>query len=71
MVQIEAKTREWGSSLGVILPKPLVEEVGIKADEIIIIDVRKGHKAKEFFGLLKNWEKSTQEIKDEARRGWE
>ena len=42
----------------------------IKADEIIIIDVRKGHKAKEFFGLLKNWEKSAQEIKDEARRGW-
>ena len=71
MVEIEVKTKEWGSSLGIILPKPLVDEVGIKANETIIVDVRKGHKAKEFFGLLKGWKRNTQEIKDEARAGWE
>lgn len=71
MVEIEAKTKKWGSSIGVVLPKALVEEVGIKPNEPIIIDVKKRHKAKEFFGLLKDWKRSAQEIKDEMRKGWD
>ena len=27
--------------------------------------------AREFFGRYPNWKRSTQEIKDEARKGWE
>ncbi len=70
MVQIQAKTKKWGSSIGVILPKSIVEEIGIKSNENITIDIKKTHKAKEFFGLLKDWKRNTQEIKDEARTGW-
>ena len=70
MAEVQTKTKRWGSSIGVVLPKSLVEEIGIKADEIIVIEVKKSHKAKEFFGLLKGWNKSEQEIKDEARKGW-
>lgn len=71
MVETEVKTRKWGSSIGVVLPKELVDEAGIRPDETIVIDVRKRHKAKEFFGLLKDWKRPTQEIKDEMRKGWD
>ena len=71
MVEIETKTKRWGSSIGVVLPKSLVEEVGIKPNETIVIEIKKRHKAKEFFGLLKEWKRPTQEIKDEARKGWD
>lgn len=71
MVETEVKTRKWGSSIGVVLPKELVEDVDIRPNETIVIDVRKRHKAKEFFGLLKDWKRPTQEIKDEMRKGWD
>ena len=70
MVEIETKTRKWGSSIGVVLPKNVVDEIGIKPNEKITLDIKKRHLAKEFFGLLKDWKRPTQEIKDEARAGW-
>ena len=70
MVEIETKTRKWGSSIGLILPKSLVDEIGIKPNEKITIEVKKRPLAKEFFGKFPNWGKSTQEIKDEMRAGW-
>ncbi|MBI2670431.1 AbrB/MazE/SpoVT family DNA-binding domain-containing protein [Candidatus Woesearchaeota archaeon] len=70
MVEIQTKAKKWGSSIGVILPKSLVEDIGIKPNETITIEVKKSHKAKEFFGLLKGWKRSTQKIKDEVRKGW-
>ena len=71
MAEIETKTRKWGSSIGVILPKVLVDEVGIKPNETIVIEVKKRHKAKEFFGLFPRTSKKTaQQIKDEIRQGW-
>ena len=70
-MEIETKTRKWGSSIGIVLPKELIDEIDIKPNEIITIEVKKKHKAKEFFGILQGWKRSSQEIKDEARRGWE
>lgn len=70
MVEIETKTRKWGSSIGVVLPKKIVEEAGIKPNEKITIEVKKRPLAKEFFGRFPHWGKSTQEIKDEMRAGW-
>jgi len=69
-MEIETKTRKWGSSIGVVLPKEVVDEIGIKPNEKIVIDIKKRPLAKEFFGLLKDWKRSTQEIKDEMRAGW-
>ena len=70
MVETEVKTRKWGSSIGVVLPKEIVDEIGIKPDEKITIDIKKNPLAKEFFGLLKDWKRPAQKIKDEARAGW-
>ena len=69
-MEIEAKTRKWGSSIGIVLPKKIVEEAGIKPNEKIVIEVKRRPLAKEFFGILKDWKRPTQEIKDEMRAGW-
>lgn len=69
-MEFEAKTRKWGSSIGIVLPKEIVEEIGIKPDEKIIMDVKKKPLAKEFFGKFPHWGKSTQELKEEMRAGW-
>ena len=71
MVETEVKTRKWGSSIGVVLPKALVEEAGIKPNEKIVIEIKKRPLAKEFFGKFPDWGKPTQELKDEMRAGWE
>jgi len=71
MVEIQAKTRKWGSSIGVVLPKALVEEAGIKPNETIRIDVKKAIKVGDVFGMFPRFsKKSAQEIKDEMRKGW-
>ena len=70
MVEIETKTRKWGSSIGVILPKALVDEIGIRPNEKIILEVKKRPLAKEFFGRFPHWKRPTQKIKDEMRAGW-
>jgi len=71
--QIKAIARKWGNSIAIVIPKEIVDKERIKEDEEIIIEVKKRRpKAGVLFGKfpqLKKW--STQELKDEARKGWE
>ena len=70
-MEFEAKARKWGSSIGIVVPKEIVEEAGIKPNEMIRIEVKSGVKVKDLFGLFPHWKRSAQEIKDELRKGWE
>lgn len=70
MTEIECIARRWGNSLGIILPKELVEGIGILENEEIVLEVKKKHLAKEFFGLLPGWKRPTEEIKKEMKKGW-
>jgi len=69
-MEIEAVAKRWGSSLGIILPKLVVEANKIRENDKIIVEVKKRPIAGKLFGKLKNWKKPTQEIKDEMKRGW-
>lgn len=69
-MEIEVSAKKWGSSLGVVLPKPLVELYNIQENDKILLDVKKKHKALEFFGVISQWKKSTKSIKDEMKKGW-
>ena len=71
MAEVECTTRRWGSSLGIIIPKELASAENIKPNDRIVIEVKKLHKAKEFFGLLPNWKVNTQKLKDKLRDGWD
>ncbi|MFH1408424.1 MAG: AbrB/MazE/SpoVT family DNA-binding domain-containing protein [Nanoarchaeota archaeon] len=63
--------RKWGNSLGIILPKELVEQEGIEADDKVVVEVRRARRVRDFFGLLPQWKVNTQKMKDELRKGWE
>ena len=70
MTDVICKAKKWGSSLGVVIPKIVVEKEHISEGEEIVITIKKQHLAKEFFGILSDWKKSAQKLKDEAREGW-
>jgi hypothetical protein len=55
MVTITCKTRRWGNSIGVVLPKKELEELRIGSDETVCIEIRrKDNPLKELFGAGKD-----------------
>jgi len=65
MIQVEAKVRRWGRSLGVVIPKEKILEEGIKENETINLLIgKKTNVLKETFGTLK-FKKSTQKMMEE------
>ena len=70
-MELKVKARRWGNSIAFILPKLIVDEKKIRENDEITVEIKKRPLARETFGILKNWKRSTQEIKDEMRRGWD
>ena len=64
---IISKTRKWGSSLGVIIPKDVVKGLKLRENQEIIIDVKpKDNPLKELFGSAK-LSKPTEQLLKEIR----
>jgi len=70
-MEVKTTAKKWGSSIGVILPKSIVDSRKIKENDEIIIEIKKPILAKEVFGILRKWKRQTQKIKEEMRQGWE
>ena len=67
----EAVARKWGNSLGITLPKELVEQQNIKeGDKLVLPVVIKKADLTTVFGIARKKE-SSQKFKDRAREGWE
>lgn len=64
------KIKRWGNSLGIVLPKKIVEEQGLEEGEEVIIQVFRPLDLTEVFGTLKA-DINSQEMKDEARKNWD
>jgi hypothetical protein len=67
---VEIMLRKWGNSIGAVFPKGFVEEMGLKADDVVVVEVIKKADLKEVFGSLK-LKGTAQAMKDEARKGWD
>lgn len=71
---IAVKTKQWGNSIGIIIPKDVAEEKGISADEEVLMDIEKKSQQKtvlqELFGTLKT-KKSTEQLLRESRKDLE
>ena len=67
---IISKTRKWGSSLGVVIPKQVVKELKLRENEEVAFEItKKENPLKELFGMGKGKIKeSTEEILREARK---
>ena len=72
MIEVEAKVRKWGRSLGVVIPKEKIEKEGIKENETItLLIAKRTNVLKETFGTFK-FKKSTQEMLDEIdKESWD
>jgi len=69
-MELKTRARRWGNSLAIILPKILVKSKDIRENEEITIEIKEKSTAERIFGILRNWNRPTQEIKDEMRKGW-
>lgn len=67
---IEVEIKKWGNSIGVVLPKTLVEKEELKENDKIVLDIVRKADLSKTFGTLKR-KMSGQEFKDLVRKGWE
>jgi antitoxin component of MazEF toxin-antitoxin module len=64
----KSKVKRWGNSLGVVLPKALVEEEALREGEEVEVTVRKISDVRSLRGKYPF--KDLQHEKDEMKRGW-
>lgn len=68
MIELETKARKWGNSIGVSLPKDVIEKANIKPNKEVRLFIQdKKVDISKVFGTLKI-KKPTQEILDEIRQ---
>jgi len=63
-----AKLREWGSSIGLVIPKEIVRQESLKSGDEVVVEIKKAKTLKDLFGSLKNLKIDAQEFKDERRK---
>ena len=71
-MEVKTKTKKWGSSLGVIIPKEIVREERIQEGQEIRIDIltKKKTTGMDIFGKLK-FKKPVQVLLDETDKDFE
>ncbi len=70
METLECIPRKWGNSLGLTIPKEIVEKEGLSEGKPIVITLNARPSLRSIFGTAK-FSKTAQEMKDEDRRGWD
>ena len=64
---IISKTRKWGSSIGIVIPKKVAEELKIRENQEVMVDIKpKENPLKELFGSVK-LSKPTEQLLKEIR----
>ncbi|MGV8176373.1 MAG: AbrB/MazE/SpoVT family DNA-binding domain-containing protein [Candidatus Bilamarchaeaceae archaeon] len=70
-MDVHVRVRRWGNSMGLVLPKDVVEALGVsEGEELILGEVRKGERIQQLFGVARSVKGSAQKLKDEMRKGW-
>lgn len=71
MFETEAQVREWGRSIGIVIPKDAVIKERIKVgDSVKILINKKQNPLKETFGILKLKKKTEDILKEIDKEGW-
>ena len=68
IVQTKSKLKRWGNSYGVVVPKEVVENEGLKEGELVEISVRKAADVSALFGKYPFEDLNAQ--KETMRKGW-
>lgn len=65
---IICKTKRWGNSIGIRIPKKTADELGIKEEQEVVVEIgKKENPLRELFGALK-FNEPTEKILKEIRR---
>ena len=72
MIEVESKLRRWGRSIGLVVPKKIVETEKLKeGDSVKLVLAKKSNVLKEVFGTLR-FKRSTDEILSESdKEAWD
>ncbi len=62
-----AKLRNWGSSLGIVIPSELIRSQNLREGDEVSVDIRPAMTLRDLFGILKGHEIDAQKMKDEIR----
>ncbi|MBI2542028.1 hypothetical protein HYV80_04935 [Candidatus Woesearchaeota archaeon] len=67
MMEIKAKTKKWGNSIGILIPKEAIRKENIKLDQevTVLIRAKPVTKGKDIWGTLK-FKESTEELMREV-----
>ena len=61
--------KKWGNSIGIVLPKELVQSKDLKPNDKVLIEIGKQADLSKIFGTLER-KMSGQDFKDMVRKGW-
>lgn len=67
---VQGKLKQWGSSLGLVVPRDVVVDEHLSVGDEVIVEIKKKHNLHEIFGSLAGWKVDPQKIKDDSRRAW-
>ena len=72
MTTLQTKTRikEWGNSLGIIIPREIAIKEDLSPNDEVVITITKKDNIEDFFGKGKRLKINSQEMKDEGRKAW-
>jgi antitoxin component of MazEF toxin-antitoxin module len=73
MATFQTKTKRWGNSMGLVIPRHVTDELGIMTGDMIDVEMKKRLKVKDIYGLFPRKGRKTEEtqkFKDQLRKGW-
>jgi antitoxin component of MazEF toxin-antitoxin module len=71
--KVKVKAKQWGNSLGFIIPNDVVREQKIREGDELEVELQKVTDIEKLFGIAHGKRRpglTTQKIKDELRAGW-
>ena len=74
MQVFETHPKKWGNSLGVVIPKEILDNEGVAEDDEVTVMIMKTKKStlRDMFGIAKRKsKKTTQQIMDEIDEGYD
>ncbi|MBI4148390.1 AbrB/MazE/SpoVT family DNA-binding domain-containing protein [Candidatus Woesearchaeota archaeon] len=72
MAEIDVEVKKWGDSLAVIIPSETVDEENLRAKDKVHLQIKKEVDVSAIFGIARGKIKATvQQLKNEARKGWD
>ncbi len=63
-----ARLREWGSSIGLVVPIEAVRKEGLRPGDEVVIEIERAPTLRDLFGIGKGLKLDAQKMKDEIRK---